>query len=395
MAGIKEPIRLRVKTLAGGMRSLYLDCYHDGKRSYEFLRLYLVPDVDKESRRRNEETMRLATAIKAKRVLELQTRRAGLPMGGADTPLLAFVESVMARKEKEHTRCGYRSLLASLVDYIGDKPISLGNIDRLWVESYYAHLQSSELRPNTVVFYASLFRACLNEAVRLELIPSSPAALVHRPRKEETSRVFLTLDELKRLMSTPPPMSNTSVPRAFVFSCLTGLRYSDIKALTPANITTDADGCRLTFRQQKTDGLVSMMLPSSASDLLDLSGGLCFPSLPTVACTSNLLRRWVSAAGIDKPITFHCARHTFATLMLTQGVEIATISKILGHQSIATTQIYAKVIDKSKTDALSRLAEAVSITPDESQTSNKTDSKSGLNYLKNAPLKRGRKNVKG
>lgn len=80
-----------------------------------------------------------------------------------------------------------------------------------------------------------------------------------------------------------------------------------------------------------------------------------FPKLPNSATVNIAIRKWTKAAGINKHITFHCARHTFAVVMLNNGTDIYTVSKLLGHRLIATTQVYAKIIDKTKQDAVANM----------------------------------------
>ena len=91
-----------------------------------------------------------------------------------------------------------------------------------------------------------------------------------------------------------------------------------------------------------------------------LPEALVFPDLHTAGCTNNAIRLWVARAGIAKDITFHCARHTFATMMLDLGTDIYTVSKLLGHRFLSTTQIYAKVFDKSKQEAVSSIPSVLS-----------------------------------
>ena len=146
---------------------------------------------------------------------------------------------------------------------------------------------------------------------------------------------------------------------SFLFSCLTGLRFSDIKSLKWENITYDSkNGYIIKFTQQKTKN--TEYLPVSEQSIKILGerkkdDDLVFKDLIYSAYHNKMLHKWVEDAEIDKHITFHSARHTFATLQLTMNTDIYTVSKLLGHRHLKTTEIYAKVIDKKKISAVSNM----------------------------------------
>ena len=173
----------------------------------------------------------------------------------------------------------------------------------------------------------------------------------------ETYRSFLTIDEIRKLAAAP--CRNPDVKRAFLFSCYTGLRFSDVKALTWANVRDDS----IDFRQQKTQGMEYLPLPVAARKILYVKkGAQVLPvqtnrifSLPDKTTTGEHLKKWCKEAGMTKRITFHTSRHTFATLALSQGADLYTVSKLLGHKDISTTQIYAKIVDQKKKDAVALL----------------------------------------
>lgn len=151
----------------------------------------------------------------------------------------------------------------------------------------------------------------------------------------------------------------SALKQAALFSALTGLRFSDIEKLTWSEVQhSRAEGYYLQFRQQKTQGVELLPISEEAVMLLGERGApdtQVFEDLTYSAQNNTLLRDWVRAAGITKYITFHCFRHTYATLQLSHGTDIYTVSKLLGHRELKTTQIYAKVIDRSKRDAANRI----------------------------------------
>jgi integrase len=146
---------------------------------------------------------------------------------------------------------------------------------------------------------------------------------------------------------------------AFLFSSLTGLRFSDIKALKWKNISFDSqNGYTIKFIQQKTKGLEHLPISEQAIKIIGerkLDNELVFNNLIYSAYHNKILHRWIEKAGIEKHITFHCARHSFATLQLTFNTDIYTVSKLLGHRYLKTTEIYAKVIDKKKINAVANM----------------------------------------
>ena len=167
----------------------------------------------------------------------------------------------------------------------------------------------------------------------------------------------MTAEELKALAAAKCP--NEQVKAAFLFSCFCGLRLSDIEGLTWDAIRQDGDTWRLETRMQKTRQIIYLPLSIAARRYLPERAekgpeSLVF-DLPKRVTTQCDIRTWVKRAGIEKNISFHCARHTFATLALTQGADLYSISKLLGHTNVTTTQIYATIIDQRKQDAANLL----------------------------------------
>ena len=142
--------------------------------------------------------------------------------------------------------------------------------------------------------------------------------------------------------------------RAALFSALTGLRHCDIQKLKWKEINMDGEQPRLHFTQKKTKGVEYMPISEQALQLCGERGlpeQLVFEDLPNPSWISKPLKRWIEAAGIKKSISFHCFRHSYATLQLASGTDIYTVSKMLGHTNVKTTQIYAKVVDEKKNKA--------------------------------------------
>ena len=168
--------------------------------------------------------------------------------------------------------------------------------------------------------------------------------------------MYLTIEEVQKLAQTP--CEYPQIKAAFLFSCLTGLRRSDVLRLRWGDVYQQGEFTRIIFRQKKTDGQEYLDITAEAVELMGERGKpeeYIFTDIHSPACTNNTIKLWVARAGIPKDITFHCARHTFAVMMLDLGTDIYTVSKLLGHRELSTTQIYAKVLDKTKQAAVSRI----------------------------------------
>ncbi len=149
--------------------------------------------------------------------------------------------------------------------------------------------------------------------------------------------------------------------KAFIFSCLCGLRWSDINKLVWSEVRDeDDDVSKLNFIQKKIDGVEYLYISKQARRLLDKrqhQSERVFKGLKYGAVYNSEIVRWCNRAGISKHITFHSARHTNAVQLLENGADIYTVSKLLGHREIRTTAIYAKIVDKKMKEAANLIPE--------------------------------------
>ena len=215
-----------------------------------------------------------------------------------------------------------------------------------------------KLSRNSKVSYFNKLRACLNQAYEDGIIDKNPMRGIQGFKAEEGKRMYLTIEEVMVLARTE--CEYPAIKSAFLFSCLTGLRRSDVVRLTWGDVYQQGDFTRIIFKQKKTSGQEYLDITRQAAELMGERGAAwekVFPDIHSPSCTNNAIKLWVARAGIDKEITFHCGRHTFATMMLDIGTDIYTVSKLLGHREISTTQIYAKVMDKNKQAAVARIPE--------------------------------------
>ena len=349
-------VKLREKVLNHGRRSLYLDIYHQGHRSAEFLGLYL----DK-NREHNKETKALAESIRAKKQLEIQSEAYDYtPVHKKKAKLIVFAEKVIQDKKQNESPRGlhnYDSMVKHLKAYAGTSK-QLGALNEAWFEGFKAYL-SQHISTNTANHYISKLKVILKLAYREGYLSKPFYEKVRLFKQTESKKVFLSSEEVIALANTP--CKRPEIKLAFLFACHTGLRHSDISKLTWGEI----EGNQINFRQRKTAEFQYQPLNKSAQSILDkIKGGKIIPlpdmpifNIPDAQHISKHLKPWAKAAGIQKNVTFHSGRHTFATTLLTAGAGLFTVSKLLGHQDIKTTLVYAKIVSEVKENAVNSLPE--------------------------------------
>ena len=374
---VKEPIKFRFKPLANGNKSIYLAHWNTNlkKWEYECLKdLYLVPN-DKEA---NDRTLQLANAIKAQRIVALQNNTHGFSNNNARSKA-NVIEYIKALAEKKKEKAGgsnrgnyqnYLALVYHIQKYSGDKT-TFKSIDKKYCEGFLDYLKTATrgnvwgdrfpLNQNTQWGYMKKLETVLNTAISDEIITVNPFRHIKQENKPEKHRAeicFLTKEEVGILDNVP--MNPPVIKQAFLFSCYTGLRFSDVIRLTWGKLQKDDKGATyINFVQKKTRKQEYLPIPQKALTYLPerevaKDSDIVF-KMPTNKFTNVVLRNWACAVGITKKVTFHVARHTYATLMLNAGVPIAMVSEGLGHAEIRTTQIYAKVQNSALRAAVDKL----------------------------------------
>lgn len=352
-------IALRTRKLKDGRETVYLDKYHKGKRQLEYLGLYLVGNS-----KLDKETLRLAEAIRAKRQLESVADEHDLPSPSRlKEDFVAFCRRIGESQKALNTQLVWQRAIAKLIAFRGET-ITFAQIDERFLEDFRQFLLK-DLKRNSAAAYFSKIKHAIRQAVRKRILQRNPSDGISIS-PEETDRVFLTLAELRALEKTP--CDNRAVKDAFLFSAFCGLRYSDVKRLSWENVTNEGKHWLLGFRQKKTNSPEWMPLSAEAAAIVQRQKD-ARPSekienpvpedavfkLPAQQTIDKALKRWAIRAGVEKRISFHTGRHTFATLGLKHGIDIYTMSKLLGHKTLEATQIYAKVVDESKRKAVAML----------------------------------------
>ncbi len=354
----------------GNKTSLYLEYYENGRREYEYLNLYLTPDPEKGSlpksqKDENKRMLELAETIRAKRFLEAQNNIYGFKDKEKVKGSFKTFFSDMAEKKKESLgNYGNWNAVRIYISKYSPKDVPFEKVNKDWVQGFKDYIDKTArtkhgkpLALNSKYSYFNKLIAALNQAVKEEIIPSNPAYLVEPFPQDETQREFLTLDELTRLAATP--CTHETLRKMFLFSCITGLRWGDVEKLTWREIQhSKKNGYYIRFKQEKTSGAETLPISEEARSLCEEEGhpnDLVFTGLKYGNWNQTHLKKWLRAAGITKHITFHCSRHTYATLQLTLGTDIYTVSKLLGHKNLSTTEIYAKVINEKKVEAANKI----------------------------------------
>jgi integrase len=366
----KGPVRLREQLLSDGRKSLYLDIYDSGHRSYRFLKLYLLPENDIKTKIANENTLRMANQIKSEMILDI-TNSKGEGIGNSHKAKMLFVDWVRKYKEDVMKRSTSIGAIDRIIDELENfaPSLTLEDVDETFVTDFYDYLRTLEnksFRENryhkrkkittaSAFGYITIVRAALNYAVRENVIRRNPYEKIKDDldRGKEHIREYLTVSEVKKMASTP--WDHIWLKKAFMFSCFCGLRLSDIRELKWKNLVKHGDDWQIEIIQFKTKALLYLPLNMNARKWLPEQEGYS----PEDKIFSGFrvrhtpeIQQWAKKAGINKKITFHSARHTFATLCLTAGIDIYTTSQLLGHANIFHTQRYARIIDSRKDKAI-------------------------------------------
>lgn len=261
--------------------------------------------------------------------------------------LLQYARDYAANSSvKEKTKDTYR-LMCNHLERYGDCPVD--KVTTAYLQAFISHLQLCGMKTGTVRLYFQKLACVLHDAYKNGLFDDRVLQRVKRPRREQQKKSFLSEPELKRLVRHKLPEKYSNIQSMFLFSCMTGLRYSDVKRSGKHLV--------LEFHQQKTDTQERLPLCAEAEALLrsrSRRGERVFAEESNQQ-VNNVVKRWCREARIKKPVSFHSARHTFCVLLLTKDVPIYTVQQLMCHYDIGTTKVYADLLNKTKAKAVRKL----------------------------------------
>lgn len=367
MTNLCTKVTVRKRPIKNGQTSLYLDFYppirnpKTGKLSRrEYLGFYIYTNPTENFQMEyNRSILQKAELIKCRRTESIINEEFGFldRTKGKESFLDFFKEKANATTNKRNWDTAYKHFL----DYTNGK-CRFCDLSVDYCQKFLDYLLSDKCKHNGKLMMSTTannnfcrLKTVLRKAFEEGHIREDISKKLVRAKAKGNKREYLTKEELVRLSKAE--CKSDVLRRAGLFSCLTGLRLSDCILLQWENIRKSSDGgwvLDITTKKTKTDAI----LPIS-DEALALCGergeGQVFKKLTPAIVAANL-KDWIEAAGITKHITFHCFRHTFATLQLAGGTDIYTVSKLLTHSNLATTQVYVEVVNELKRDAAGRIS---------------------------------------
>lgn len=351
---MKQIVKLRVKKLANYQGSYYLDWCQNGKRNYEYLKLYidLSPNASRAVQAQNKQIEKVAMNVRNQREIELMENKLPNAISGVSKDATVF--DYLETKGSDNQ---WRDLtIRFFKKCFGGKDYKLKEVTndllRQFREYMVANYASSTANA-TMARFKMIIRMGIADGL---VVPNALSGIDPIKIPQETV-TYLTVEELKALKEVK--WANETTKRMFFFSCFTGLRFSDIKKLKWSEITEDY---HLKFAQKKTQSkngqYTFLPLSSQAVELLgERQNGEClvFPNSVNNMTANTMLHNVAKKCGIEKYVHFHMARHTLGVTLLSKGVEIYTVSKLLGHASVSTTErFYANLTDKKKEEGINQ-----------------------------------------
>ena len=371
--------KLLGNVLSDGRVSLYLrynyGCGSDNggntkvDRVKEFLKLYLLSNPRTPiERQQNKDTFSLAQEIKKDRGQQFLEDKEGYKIKQNGINLFVYFANFIEQSgvADKHVLEG---ALKNFQDFISEEypqfanRIEPKNLSREMMERF-AHYIEDVHTGEGIRTYWQRFKRLVNYAVEKSVIKKSPCLRIKVMNTNDIlGKDILSREELQQLFATHYPKESDTIRRAFALTCFTGIRHCDLATLTYGNI--DYSNCLMTFRQSKVqhDSSVSGVPIPLNDTLLAIIGekpkgakdnDLIF-RLPSIEASNKALRHWTKRAGIDKHITWHCGRHSFATNLLSNGANIKVVSELLGHSSLKFTQKYVRALDDQKKAAINSL----------------------------------------
>ena len=381
-------VTIKERPQTSGNKTLYLEYYETGFRKRENLHITIYPESFHGAKKLNKEAYAKAQAIRSERILNPPSflNMKDDSNKEVDERVKTMTWQQWARDNVEYAiregnvkkQIDHKKVVSKRIDEYLQKnnyeKLLLKDVKTEHISGLYDYMRNSyrnsdqikqndgKLSPFTLMLFGQTVNSMFNRAYREGLIPCNPVGGLSSLEKfpvPDTHREYLTAEELERFLRVEIEEGSERIAqKAFGFACFTALRLSDMRRLRWGNIKPLGDGLCVQICQQKTKNWVTVPLNEMALSLLPERGdagedGNIFPLSKKPDWVATLIRRVCEKAGIeDKDITFHCSRHTAASLAISTGADISTVSKILGHKSTTCTQVYAKVSLESRIEVM-------------------------------------------
>jgi hypothetical protein len=348
-------VTLRLRLNTGGKTSSYrLDINHNGRRWHETIKQLKHiegKNLSTSERQLNKEAKRLAEDIKNRKIFQLVNEENNIPN---NLKRKILVTDWFDEYYKNYTKKDARNILGVInrfKEFIQEENLQrlfFNDLTSLLLEDFIEYLESKSIGEGARSYY-SRFKKMLRYAQRLNLVKADLLLSIEKkPRGSAKKKDALTTDEIQALSIIP--ISNRVVRNGFLFSCLTGLRWCDLKSLKWENI--DLEKKVLSVIQQKTNIETSLSLNEAAIKIVEEMHELIINdyvfNLPSNNGANKLIKKWINDAKINKKITWHNARHSFGTNLIFKGNDIYSTSKLMGHSSLKYTDRYIKASDDMK-----------------------------------------------
>jgi integrase len=372
-------VKLRQKKITKGRKSLYLDFYpaiinpKTGKETRrEFLGLYIFEKCKSPfDKKHNTDTTRIGESIRQKR--ENTLNKPEIYNGFEKEQLrikelgeLCFVEyfKKLTNKRYGSNHSNWASTLKFFETFTNGS-VKFKDLNIPFFEDFKNYLLNAnsnksdkvKLKQNTASSYFNKIKATLKQAYKDDILQIDLNSKITPIPEQETRREFLSLEEVNKLIKTP--CKSQFLKDMAIFSALTGMAFRELQNMIWKDIIyIEEQGYMILSKRQKTQR--DNYLPISEQAYIFLGepkedNERVFDEVKYSAFNNKHLHEWISLAGIKKHITFHCFRHTYATLQISNGTDLYALSKMMGHKNIKTTEIYAKVIDKVKRETTNKI----------------------------------------
>lgn len=347
----------------------YLEYIYSGRRVRKSLKVKVAKDA--KDRRRQRLALEAVQLREAKRINEAVQNAVALRKVRVDFGLEDFDEkrqglAVYAAKAAETSKS--KKIIMQMVSFLNrfdKRGVSIGNVNVDFLERFKMYLlEDAGLKQKSACIYFRMLKFVMRRAVLDGIIAVNPCDKVKGIANIEVEKDVLTIEDIQALEDAKcTGKCGAEIKRAFLFACNTGLRHCDIQTLTWGDIESKGGEWLIHKTQQKTKRAVDIVLNSKAraligaGEVLHFGSELVFSGLQGMGenTGNRTIKRWAKAAGVEKHITWHTARRTFATLLIEAGADVFTAQRLMGHSSISITSVYAKTSMAQKAKAVKAL----------------------------------------